>query len=405
MKKKLLTMIYIGVFALSLAGCDKDKDKNEDKKTTESTVEFDLPDLDEPKDTEETTETTTEEPTTEEVVENDGWEVVGSDRTGYVELPEDWTEHESEADGGLKYSLQYLAPAEDGLVTLLDSDYDFDENQYEVEDPADIVTQAYIEQYGAMGGENEEVDQVTMDGIDFYRTIDVLPEGTYTDYEYVLYTYVAYDNSRFYTVIIEGERSVVEDMAISVETTFSVDGEAASTGNTGGTETTGNDVVAGKTDWETYFVCVDGEEYTLPCDFSEFAADGWILDESSDGELIEYDDYVYAFIEKGDIQMSIIVANKYDEAEIAVDKGQIIGVELDFNVEDIECFIEGGIALGAPYDVVLEAFGTPDDIYEDDEEDYKQITYYGATYADDWYTKLEITFENGVATEIEIVHW
>lgn len=33
-------------------------------------------------------------------------------------------------------------------------------------------------------------------------------------------------------------------------------------------------------------------------------------------------------------------------------------------------------------------------MYVDDEEDYKQTTYYGANMATDWYTKLEITFEN-----------
>ena len=160
MKKKLLTFMCIGMMALSLVGCDKE-DKEDKKETTEATVDFDLPDLNELEDTDESEETeepaSSEEPTTEETIADDGWVLVGSERTGYVQLPDEWSEHESEADGGEKYSLQYLAPAEDGLVSLIDSDYDFDENQYEVDDPADIVTQAYVEQYESNVSAYEEI--------------------------------------------------------------------------------------------------------------------------------------------------------------------------------------------------------------------------------------------------------
>lgn len=409
MKKKILTFMCIGMMALSLAGCDKDEKKDK-KETTEATVEFELPDFNEPEETEEPADTEevadTKEPTTEEAVEDDGWVMVGSDRTGYVKLPDDWTEHESEADGGEKYSLQYLAPAEDGLVSLIDSDYDFDENQYEVDDPADIVTQAYVEQYGSMGATNEGVDVAVMDGIGFYKTIDILPAGTYTDYEYVLYTYVAYYDGRFYTVVVEGERSKVEEIAEKVEATYSLTGEE----NTVSSSNVDNDEIdmpqsEGKTDWETYYANVNGDEYTLPCDFSEFSANGWVLDESCDGETIEYEDYTYAFIDNGDKEFYIVVANNYSETPIAIDEGLVVGVVYDFHSEGMPGNIEGGIGLGTSYDTVIEAYGTPDDIYIDDEDDYKQMTYYGETMATDWYTKLEIIVEDGIVTKIEMKHW
>ncbi|MBQ9934693.1 MAG: hypothetical protein IJO70_02500 [Lachnospiraceae bacterium] len=410
MKKKLLTFMCIGMMALSLVGCDKE-DKEDKKETTEATVDFDLPDLNELEDTDESEETeepaSSEEPTTEETIADDGWVLVGSERTGYVQLPDEWSEHESEADGGEKYSLQYLAPAEDGLVSLIDSDYDFDENQYEVDDPADIVTQAYVEQYGSMGATNEGVDVAVMDGIGFYKTIDVLPAGTYTDYEYVLYTYVAYYDGRFYTVVVEGERNMVEEISKKVEATYSLTGEGdtVSSSNIDVDEELDMPQSEGKIDWETYYANVNGDEYTLPCDFSEFAANGWVLDESCIGETIEYEDYTYAFIDNGDKEFYIVVANNFSETPIAIDEGLVCGVVYDFHSEDMPGNIEGGICLGTPYDTVIEAFGTPDDIYIDDEDDYKQMTYFGETMSSDMYTKLEIIVEDGVVTKIEMKHW
>lgn len=403
------------MLALSLVGCDKEKDDKKEKKTTEvSLSDIETQEDSEDINTEESTteeqtteEKTTEEATTEEISEEGDWVLVGSDRTGYVEVPYDWEEHESEADGGDNYSLQYLSPAEDGLVSLVDTDYEFDENQYNVDDPADIVSQAYVEQYGAMGAVNEGVDLVIMDGIPFYRSIDSLPEGTYTDYEYVLYTYVAYFDGRFYTVIIEGARLVVEDVSYKVETTYSVTGEGntVSSSNVDEEDDQNMPQVEGKTDWETYYANVDGDEYTLPCDFSKFTANGWVLDESCVGETIEYEDYTYAFIDNGDKEFYIVVANNYSETPIDIDKGLVVGVVYDFHSEDMPGNIEGGICLGTSYDTVISAYGSPDDIYIDDEDDYKQMTYYGATMSTDWYTKLEIIVEDGIVTKIEMMHW
>ncbi len=405
MRKKILTLMCVGLMAISLVGCNKDKEKDKDKDVTEmSLIDFQITEENEEPPVDEPTaeEVTTGEATTEEIIANDDWSLVGSDRTGYAELPSDWEEHASEADGGVKYSLQYVSPAEDGLVSLVDNDYEFDENIYDVEDPSDIVIQAYVEQYGTMGAVNEGVDLVVMDGVTFYRTIDSLPEGTYTDYEYVLYTYVAYYDGRFYTVIIEGNRSIVEEISAKVEKTYSMTGEGAPVSNNTDENIT---QVSGKTDWETYYANVDGDEYTLPCDFSEFQANGWAIDESCDGEIIDYEDYTYVFIEKGDKEFYIVVANQSSETPIGIEEGVVVGVVYDYNSEGMFGNIEGGISYGTSYETVIEAFGSPDDIYEDEEDDYKQITYFGETMATDWYTKLEITFENGQAIRIEMIHW
>lgn len=41
--------------------------------------------------------------------------------------------------------------------------------------------------------------------------------GSYADYEYYLYTYVAFSGDRFYTIVVEGDKSAVEDIVLKVE--------------------------------------------------------------------------------------------------------------------------------------------------------------------------------------------
>lgn len=426
MKKKFLTFMCIGIMTLSFAGCDKKEESGREdrKQTTEEVTEIDLPGFGDSDDEENADEEITEEKVEEEKEENlpieeddvtvndnastNASELFGDDRTGYAKLQDGWKVVENVE--GEKYSIQSVSPAEDCIITLLDNDYEFDENEYSVEDPADVVVKAYIEQYGSMEGVNEGVSNVEMAGMDFYLTVDVLPEGTYKDYEYVLYTYVAYENDRFYTVIVEGRRDLVEDISDIVEATYTLNNAGNSdhdtTQNENDSENDSSDItVSANSDWETYYACVDGKDYILPCDFSVFESDGWSVEASGDGELIEYEDYCYAFIEKDDVQMCIVVANKYDKTDITISEGQVVGVVFDYNVDEIMCYIEGGIRLNTTYDEVIEAFGTPDEIYEDDEEDYKKITYYGATYSIDMYTSLDIILEDGVVTEISMIHW
>ena len=63
MRKKILTLMCVGLMAISLVGCNKDKDDSNDRDTTETT-EFSLPGFD---NQDIDTENETEEPSSEQI--------------------------------------------------------------------------------------------------------------------------------------------------------------------------------------------------------------------------------------------------------------------------------------------------------------------------------------------------
>ena len=401
MRKKILALLCVGAMTFSMTGCDDKKDdKKDDKETTEvSTEEIQIDNVE--ISTEEIIDQ--DEPTTEE---NDSyWVTVGCDRTGYVDVPYDWDEHESTADGGALYSLQYLEANEQGLLSIVDNDYGFDAEQYEVEDPANVVIQAYVQEYEEMGGYNVDKDVIVMDSVSFYKSVDCIPEGKLTDYDYYIYTYVAYTNDRFYTLTIEGMDDVIEDVVERAEETFSLGEDVY---NDEGNTTQSNpstSTFTGSSDWESYEVVGDGDSYVLPCDFSEFEANGWSLNDAYSEDVIEYEDYIYVNIERDGNDINIIVANKNSSSDITPTKGQVVGVNIGFELEGTKSSIAGGITLGMSYNDVVNSLGSPDDLYEDDEDDFKILTYYSTDYEDDYFSMLEITVSDGEVTDIDMQHW
>lgn len=398
MKRRILTGLCLGVMVLSLVGCNDKSNSKKTEKTTEQTTEddWDTP-ISEPQ-----IDDMTIEDTEEPVGTDAGWVLGGCDRTGYAEVGADWEEHESTADGGNLYSLQYVAPEEDVLVSFVDNDYGISAVQQEnVEDPADKVISAYIEQYEQAGGYNVSTDEIAMGGTVFYRTIDCIPEGGLTDYDYYLYTYVVYVYERFYTIIVEGMEVSVEEAAERIEDTFSFDGAGSGSADIG--DDSGVTGIAGSSDWESYQVVIDGDSYTLPCSFSEFEANGWGIESYYQDEMIDEDDYSYIYIERNGCEASVVIANK-EEGSILAEKGQVVGICIDYNLEGTVSHIAGGIEIGTDYGDVINAFGTPDDVY-DDGDGYMVLTYTGEEYGDDFFSGLEITIMDGEVTEIELKHW
>lgn len=403
MRKKILFLLCMGILALSLAGCGdkKDEKKERNEKTEASSENFKLPigngiEKTEEQDPEEPP--VTEEPETEEPATDSDWVLGGCEETGYLEVPAGWSEHESTAEDD-KYSLQYISPAKDGLISVFKNDYDYDAELYDVEDPAKIVINHYIEQYANAGAENIIMEEVMLNGINFYKSIDYLPAGELTDYDYYIYTYVTYITyaKRFYSFVIEGDESVIEEPVAKAEETFTI-----SEGTDDGNVDMPSGSVTASSDWESYEVVIDGELYNLPCDFSELEANGWSLNEYYVDERIAYDDYSYVTVVKGEQEMRVVVANRYSESDISAEEGQLIGVIFDYQTENMDCYIAGNITLGSSYDDVVSAFGTPDDVYKDDEGDYQVLEYEGT---DDYRTGLEITIEGGKVTQIELIGW
>lgn len=396
MRKKILFLLCTGILALSLAGCEDKKDdkKERNEKTEASTEDFKLPIGNGIEKTEE--QDPEEPPVTEEPVTDSDWVLGGCEETGYLEVPADWSEHKTTVEDD-KYGLQYTSPAQDGLISVFNNDYNYDAELHDVDDPAQVVINSYIEQYANLGAENIKTEEIMLNGIDFYKSIDYIPAGGLTDYDYYLYTYVTYISyaDRFYSFVIEGDESVIEEPVEKAEETFTI-----SEGSDDGNANTPSGPVTASSDWENYEVVIDGELYTLPCDFSELEAKGWSLDDYYEDERIAYDDYSFVSIVRDGQEIRIVVANQTSESNISAREGQLIGVIFDYQTEEMDCSIAGNITLGKDYDDVVSAFGTPDDVYEDN--DYKVLKYDSDA---DYRAGLEITIEGGKVTQIELISW
>ncbi len=152
--------------------------------------------------------------------EPDYWTFRGSDRTGYVFVPYNWTEEEYEYEFEGNYSLMLISPERNAMVSLIENNYGYDPKQYDSQEPAEYIAESYVAQYESQGGGHISTEKVEISGYTFYKVIDCYPAGSYADYDYYLYTYVAFTGDRFYTIVIEGEENAIGDVIIKVEESF-----------------------------------------------------------------------------------------------------------------------------------------------------------------------------------------
>lgn len=173
----------------------------------------------------ESTQTTAQEQTeiTENISDTDPayWTLRGSDRTGYVSVPYNWTEEEYEYEFEGNYSFMLIGPERNAMVSLIENNYGYDPKQYDSQEPAEYIMEAYVAQYEAQGGAHIGVETVKINDYTFYKSTDCYPAGSYADYDYYLYTYVTFTGDRFYTIVIEGDRNVLENIVKKVEEDFS----------------------------------------------------------------------------------------------------------------------------------------------------------------------------------------
>lgn len=149
------------------------------------------------------------------------WIIRGSDRTGYVSVPYDWSEEEYEYEFEGNYSLMLISPQRNAMLSLIENNYGYDPKQYDSQEPAEYIVESYVAQYESQGGAHISMETKEIDGYTFYKSIDCYPAGSYADYDYYLYTYVTFTGDRFYTVVIEGEKTAVTDVVIKMEEGFS----------------------------------------------------------------------------------------------------------------------------------------------------------------------------------------
>lgn len=172
----------------------------------------------------ESTQTTGQEQT--EIIENIPetdpayWTLRGSDRTGYVEVPYNWTEDEYEYEFEGNYSFMLISPERNAMVSLIENNYGYDPKQYDSQEPAEYIMESYVAQYESQGAEHIGAETVEIKGYTFYKSTDCYPAGVYEEYDYYLYTYVTFTGDRFYTIVVEGEQAAIADVLVKVEESF-----------------------------------------------------------------------------------------------------------------------------------------------------------------------------------------
>lgn len=145
------------------------------------------------------------------------------------------------------------------------------------------------------------------------------------------------------------------------------DNETTETGATGGT----NEPVTG--DEVKIKFSIDGVEYGLPCNFSDFTDNGWTIYRYSDigiNTIMPPNSYSFGFFEKNGEDINVLVYNDSDEAKPAKDC-KVGNVNFYFSQFDI--VLPEGVSGIPTKDQLIEAYGEPLDMYEG--EDYVSLNY------------------------------
>lgn len=140
----------------------------------------------------------------------------------------------------------------------------------------------------------------------------------------------------------------------------------------------------------SFTAMLDGVVYTLPAPFSEFAANGWAIDEEissnpSPTEEIEPDSYASAVVVKnGDHQMSMDFVNT-DVNTLSMTECNIGALSLySYAEKGAELVLPASITLGSTIEEVLAAYGEPS---------YKNESETIFKYSGDSYAEIGIDFD------------
>lgn len=126
--------------------------------------------------------------------------------------------------------------------------------------------------------------------------------------------------------------------------------------------------------WKSYTVQINGIVLTFPCSIEEVEATGLMMDTETTPEdyVVNKDDYETVFFEDDEYHsLMFTVSNNTDEAR-TVRECTVNGVYVsDYDVEEgyITAVFPGGVQIGTDIETVIEKWGEPDEIYEGDYSD------------------------------------
>ena len=154
--------------------------------------------------------------------------------------------------------------------------------------------------------------------------------------------------------------------------------------------------------WKSYEFTLDKKTYKLPVAYSEFTANGWEIDSSSnsrlklDGESKEI--YIGLVNEDGDTIYATFYNDSKEEKDIT--DCIIISIEVDsYYAEDLDFSLPGGVEIGMSEDKLNDVYEEYSEIYE---STYASIYYY---YGDNEYDdEVSIHIMDGEIYSISISH-
>lgn len=143
-------------------------------------------------------------------------------------------------------------------------------------------------------------------------------------------------------------------------------------------------------DWSDLTFLFDGEKYQLPASYEDFEENGWCVDAAEygykEGYTLNPGDQTFGTIclendkYSDDVLVKIGFINNDDEAQELLDCN-IWCIEVDTSygsekLDDVpEMKLAEGIGMGSSEEETLQAFGKPEETYEDKNDEYKTLYY------------------------------
>lgn len=146
---------------------------------------------------------------------------------------------------------------------------------------------------------------------------------------------------------------------------------------------------------------VNGEEYTIPAPFEDFAAKGWEYSYEADEKVPAHKYLIGGSIKKDEMTPSVYFMNDSDD-DITVTKADISMIGFDmFDMKNNEIKYGDNIVMGkTTIDELKAAFGEPESEYNNEELGFTAIE-----YKKDVYIKVEFTFnESGVLDDLKLTN-
>ena len=138
------------------------------------------------------------------------------------------------------------------------------------------------------------------------------------------------------------------------------------------TESTGQD---GKRQLIDYTFMLDGENYQLPCDYSQFTRNGWVLPSYSnkkDTDSVVQGEEVFFTFKKNSLWFVAMACNT-DNKPLELKDCKIVGISIKAEYGS-DFTMAQGITLKSTSDEIQKAYGKPD--YTQDYEDYTEFSYH-----------------------------